>query len=94
VICASDWRAMQRTVRRGFVTLHLEPSGLVLRDCLEWIGLPSKPQINRDGNHRQNLKTGKPAYVAIVEIPDKDRRDRFQAAAVAVVHALLGEAAP
>ena len=98
----SDLRAMQRNTLQGFCTLHLEPSGLVLRDCSfhrtddgrEWIGLPSKPQIDRDGNHRQDLKTGKPAYVAIVEIPDKDRRERFQAAAVAAVRALLGKAAP
>ena len=101
MIRASDWRAMQRNTLQGFCTLHLEPSGLVLRDCSfhrrddgrEWIGLPSKPQIDRDGNHRQDPKTGKPAYVAIVEIPDKDRRERFQAAAIAAVHALLGEAA-
>lgn len=80
MICASDWRAMQRNTPQGFCTLHLEPSGLA-----------SKPQIDRDGNHRQDLKTGKQAYVAIVEIPDKDHRERFQ---VAAVRALLGKAAP
>jgi hypothetical protein len=101
MIRASDWRAMQRNTLQGFCTLHLEPSGLVLRDCSfyrttdgrEWVGLPARPQIDREGNYRQAPNMGKPAYIAIVEIPDKKRRERFQTAAVAAVYALFDGAA-
>jgi hypothetical protein len=101
MIRASDWRPMQRNTLQGFLTLYLEPSGLVLRDCTfhrmtdgrEWVGLPSRPQIDREGNHRQDPKTGKPAYIATVEIPDKEQREQFQRAALAAIRKLMGEPA-
>jgi hypothetical protein len=65
MIRASDWRPKVSNTLQGFVDLELEPSGLALRDCTyhkhadgrEWVGLPGKPQIDRDGaaqgsNHR------------------------------------------
>ena len=98
MIRASDWRSMERNTLRGFVTLYLEPSGLVLNDCTlhrmpdgrQWIGLPAKPQLDRDGQHRKDPATGKPLYVPVVEIQGKEARERFQAAALAAVHQLLG----
>jgi hypothetical protein len=96
MIRASDWRPMPRNTLRGFVTLTLEPSGLRLHDCAlhrngdrEWIGLPGKPQINRDGQQRKDPTTGKALYTPLVEVPDKDARERFQRAALAAVHELL-----
>jgi hypothetical protein len=98
MIRASDWRPMPRNTLRGFVTLTLSPSGLTLRDCTlhqkearQWIGLPGRPQVDRDGTPRKDLATGKLLYVAVVEIPDKTARERFQAAALAAVRELLGD---
>ena len=97
MIRASDWRPIQRNTLRGFVTLTFEPSGLVLHDCAihkegrDWIGLPGKPQIDRDGQPRKDPITGKQLYVAIVEIPDRDARERFQQAALAAVRDLIGD---
>jgi hypothetical protein len=75
---ASDWRPLERNTLRGFVTLHM-PSGLVLRGCTlhrdavgkEWVGLPGKPQIDREGQHRKDPTTGKLAYLPVVEIEGK-----------------------
>jgi len=97
---ASDWRPLERNTLRGFFVLHL-PSGLVLHDCTlhrkddrEWVGLPGKPQIGADGLPRKDPNTGKPLYTVIVELPDRKVRERFQAAALEAVHALLGERHP
>jgi hypothetical protein len=98
MIHASRWRPMERGSLRGFVALSLQPSGLILHDCTlhrtadgrEWIGLPSKPQVDREGQHRKDPSTGKPLYSPVVEIQDKEARERFQAAALTAVHLLLG----
>jgi hypothetical protein len=97
MIRASDWRPMGRNTLVGFVTLELQPSGLVLNDCSfhrhhdgkEWVGLPAKPQLDRDGGHRKDAHTGKVLYTPVVEIKGKEARERFQEHAVAAVHALL-----
>jgi hypothetical protein len=100
MIRASDWRPVERNSLRGFITLNLEPSGLVLRDCTvhrtqdgrEWIGLPAKPQIDRDGQHRKDPETGKSLYTAVVEVQGKEAWERFQTAPLAAVRQLLGAA--
>jgi hypothetical protein len=98
MIRASDWRPFLRNTLVGFVKLTLEPSGLVLNECAlhrkddrEWIGLPGKPQIDRDGQPRKDPATGKLLYSPVVEIPDKQARDRFQRAAIGAVRVLLGD---
>lgn len=93
---ASDWRPLERNTLRGFLTLEL-PSGLILHECTyhrtvtgaEWIGLPGRPQLDREGKQRKDPDTGKSLYVSIVELRGKEQRDRFQAAALAAVHELL-----
>jgi hypothetical protein len=100
MIRASDWRPMERNSMKGFLTLTLEPSGIVLHDCTlrrmpdgrAWIGLPGKPQVDREGRHRKDPASGKPLYTPVVEIPDKAARERFQQAALSAVHELLGDA--
>jgi hypothetical protein len=90
---------MPRNSLQGFVILTLEPSGIVLHDCTyhrmpegrEWIGLPGKPQIDREGQHRKDPATGKPLYTPVVEIKNKAARERFQLAALAAVHALIAK---
>jgi hypothetical protein len=98
MIRASDWRAFERNTLRGFITLTL-PSGMVIKECTvhhkdgrEWIGLPGRPQLDRDGTPRKDPNTGKLLYSNVIEIPDREARERFQAAALAAVHELLGEA--
>jgi hypothetical protein len=100
MIHASNWRPLKRNSLRGFLSLTLEPSGIVLHDCAlhrkgdrEWIGLPGKPQMDRDGQQRKDPTTGEALYTPIVEIPDKDARQRFQNAALDAVRELLGGAA-
>lgn len=93
---ASDWRPLVRNTLQGFFTLEL-PSGLILNECTyhkapsgsEWIGLPGRPQLDRDGMQRKDPATGKALYTPSVEIKGKQQRERFQAAALAAVHELL-----
>lgn len=97
MIRASDWRPAQKNTLQGFCSLHLEPSGITLHDCSlhrrpdgrEWIGLPAKPQLDRNGQQRKDA-SGKAIYTPIVELKGKEQRERFQAAALAAVHELLG----
>ena len=97
MITATDWRPVTKNTLRGFLTLKLAPSGLVLKDCSlhekgdkRWIGLPSKPQLDSDGRQRKDAATGKPLYTPSVEIVGKAERERFQEAALAAVDRLLG----
>lgn len=98
MIVASDLKPIERNTLKAFLSLELRPSGLILRDCSyhrhpdgrEWIGLPAKPQIDSEGRQRKDPATGKALYVPIVEIRGKQEREKFQAAALAAVHALVG----
>jgi hypothetical protein len=85
---ATGWRPHSSGTLQGFFDLDL-PSGLTIRDCTlhekgerRWIGLPGRPQIE-DGRHRTDPATGKPAYVPVVEIRDRERRATF------IKHALI-----
>jgi hypothetical protein len=93
---AANWRPHQKNTLQGFLDLEL-PSGLVLRECSyhardgkAWIGLPSKPQIGRDGKHRAD-ENGKLLYAAIIDFATKEARERFHAAALQAVRVLLGQ---
>jgi hypothetical protein len=100
VIKASDWRPIERGSLRGFCTLTLSPSGLILHDCAvhqhangaRWVGLPGKPQVTADGRIRKDPGSGKTLYSPIVEIADREARERFRGAALAAVEEMLGEA--
>jgi hypothetical protein len=92
---ASGWRPHSSGTLRGFFNLRL-PSGLLLNDLTlheqgekRWVKLPGKAQIE-DGRHRSDPRTGKPAYTPVVQIPDRDRRDKFNAEALAAVDRMLG----
>jgi hypothetical protein len=97
MIRASNWRPLVRNTLQGFVDLELAPTGLALRECTfhrhedgrEWIGLPGKPQIDRDGTPRKDPITGKLLYTPLVVIKDKAARERFRDAAIAAVHRLI-----
>jgi hypothetical protein len=96
MIVASDWRPMERNTLRGFLTLRLAPSGIVLRECSlhvkgekRWVGLPSKPQVDAEGRHKIDPATGKKAYSPVAEVTGTEARRRFQEAALAAVDKLL-----
>ncbi len=70
---------------QGFLDLEC-PSGMVLIGCTfhvkgdsRWIGMPA----------REYMKGTEKAWQAMVEIPDKDRRDRFNAEACAAIDRFL-----
>lgn len=95
---AEDFRRVEKNTLRGFFDLVL-PSGLVLKECSwhcqadkQWIGLPGKPQLDRDGRHRVD-DTGKRLYSNIVEIRGKEAASSFQRQALVALHALVGERA-
>jgi hypothetical protein len=101
MITAIGLRVLPKGALQGFVDLELRPSRLVLRGCTlmesngrRWIGLPGRPQTQRDGAPVIDPKTGKPAWAPVVEIRDKEARERFQTAALAAVDRLLGADAP
>src|SRR5262249_32075707 len=86
MITASDLRPMERNTLRGFVTLALEPSGIVLHDCTlhrtpdgrEWIGLPGKPKIDTEGRQRRDPLTGKPLYALLLRSSGARRGTGFR----------------
>ena len=98
MIIASNFRRLERNTPKGFVTLALEPSGLIIHGCTvheqggkAWIGLPAKPQINRCGAARIDARSGKPLYTPALEFKDRTAWRRFQQVALQAVRALIGE---
>ena len=70
----------------GFFDVHL-PSGMKLNGCTlmqkdnkRWIGFPSKEWVKADGTK---------SYVPIVEIPDREARDKFNAAVLPLAERAL-----
>jgi hypothetical protein len=91
---ASGWRPHSSGSLQGFFNLRLA-SGLCLNDLTlheqgdrRWVGLPGKPQIDSEGRHRVG-DNGKKLYTPVVEIPDRERRDKFTAEALAAVDRML-----
>lgn len=82
------WKALERGSMKGFLSLSL-PSGMVIHEIMlfekegkRWIGLPSRPFEKKDGTK---------AYNAIVEFPDRDRRDKFIQMALAAMDRYFAE---
>jgi hypothetical protein len=87
-----DFKPIVKGSLRGFATVEL-PIGLKIHDILVltshgkiWASLPSKPQIDKNGQHRKDIN-GKAAYTAILEWRDRDLSDRFSQAVVELVRA-------
>jgi hypothetical protein len=77
MITVSNPRKINKGALIGFLDVAL-PSGMKLNGCTllekdgkRWIGLPSKEWTKTDGSK---------SYVPIVEIPDREARDKFNAA--------------
>jgi hypothetical protein len=80
---ASDWRPHEKATLRGFFTLRL-PSGMIVRELTlhekgdkRWVGLPARPRLDEGGRHRQDPTTSRGQWDPVIEIPDRDRRDKF-----------------
>jgi hypothetical protein len=88
-----SWKPLRKNSLLGFAAVELPTIGLKVHDIPVlashnkiWASLPSKPQIDRDGQHKRDVN-GKPVYAAILEWRDRDLSDRFSAAVVALIHA-------
>jgi hypothetical protein len=88
-----SFKPLVKNSLRGFATIEL-PIGLKISDIpvlishnKAWASLPSKPQLDRDGQHKKDIN-GKPAYTAMLEWRDRDLADRFSQAVVELVKAV------
>ena len=79
----TEYKAVAKNTLVGTFTLRLDPIGLTIRECLfhrkqsdggshEWVAFPARPYT----------KDGKTEYAKILDWPDRDTWDRFQAAIV------------
>jgi hypothetical protein len=92
---AFDWRSHTANTLQGFFNLEL-PSGMVIHDLTlheqgnrRWVGLPGKPQLDEDGQHRKDPATGKKLYAPVIEIRSRARRGSFTREALAAVDRML-----
>ena len=74
--------------------LHLRIHELTVheKNGQRWVGLPSRPQVTRDGTVRRDDQTGKTLYANILEITDRKTRDAFSARTIAALIAGFPEA--
>jgi hypothetical protein len=86
MITISNARKLNKRALIGFFDVTL-PSGMKLNGCTllskdgkKWVGLPSKEWTKTDGTK---------SYVPIVEIPDRDARDKFNAAVLPLAERAL-----
>ena len=85
-----EFKPLLKNTLRGFVSIRF-PFGLVIKDITihtkggrEWCGMPSKPQLDREGKLRYD-DNGKLLYANILEWRDRDTADRFSATVIRLV---------
>jgi hypothetical protein len=78
-------------VLRGHATLHLPRLRLTLFGCPvfvsdagKWVGLPSKPMLDRDGNVRRD-GAGKPTFVPMLAWDSRTLQASFSRSAIAAL---------
>ena len=83
----------------GFLTVFLPQLHLRIREITvhekngqRWVGLPGRPQINKDGSVRRDDQTGKVIYTNIIELTDRATRDAFSKRTIASLVAAFPEA--
>ena len=93
---SSGWRPHLSGSLQGLFNLRLA-SGICLNDLTlhqqgdkRWVGLPGKPQLDAEGRQRLG-NNGKKLYTPVVEIPDRQTRDRFTTQALAAIDRMLGQ---
>lgn len=77
---------------RGFVDVHIPAWRLRLFGCpvheshgRRWVGLPSRPQIDRDGVAVRDEEKGKVRYFPVIGFDDVEVLHRFSDATVAAL---------
>lgn len=77
-----EWRPVRKNSLLGFVTVRLGKN-LLFHDAplmrsggRQWVAMPSKPRLNRDGTPLLG-QNGKPLWQPIVSWGDKEAADRF-----------------
>ncbi len=77
----TNFRRVAKNTLRAIFDLHL-PSGLIIRGAMlhensgrRWIGLPARPYEGADGAQ---------CWAAFIDFTDRDVRNRFMTAALAV----------
>jgi hypothetical protein len=83
----TEFTAVQRNSLRGFCTV-VHPSGLILsdvsvhqRDGAAWASPPSKPMLDRTGQHMKDAN-GKTLWVPIISFASKDIRNHWSTAVI------------
>jgi hypothetical protein len=86
MITVSNARKINKGALIGFFDVQL-PSGMKLNGCTllekdgkRWVGLPSREWIKPDGSK---------SYAPIVEIPDRDARQKFNSVVLPLVERAL-----
>lgn len=85
---ASGYKPLNKNTLVGVFDLTLD-SGIVLYGMMlmkkndsQWVSFPGKPII-RDG--QASMKDGKQEYAKLADIPDRARRDAFNAQVIAAL---------
>jgi len=83
----SNAKPLNKNTLRGFFDVTLA-SGLKLNGCAlhekdgrRWVGLPAREWTKQDGSK---------SWTPMVEVPDRDTRDKFNAAVVPLAAKALG----
>ena len=86
-----SFRPLRKGSLLGFADLLIVEMGLRIREASihqsygrRWVGLPAKPQIDREGRLRHDDR-GKTAYVNILQFTDKATSDGFSERAIAAL---------
>ena len=86
-----NFKPLRSNTLFGFATIVLPELHLRILDATvheshgkRWIGLPAKPQIDREGAVRRDDR-GKIAYSAIQQFTDRTTSDAFSARAIAAL---------
>lgn len=96
-VSIQNYRARISNTLRAFIDVRVGP--FTLHDVTvheadsgsRWIGMPSRPQIAKDGTILRAPKTGKPAYAASITIDDPAARERFRKAVLDALDELQGK---
>jgi hypothetical protein len=89
-ITCTDFRPFRRNTLRGFATVHIDELKLTFHDIAihqhdngaRWVGLPSKPIVDRDGNLKRTSE-GKIEYAKLFGFDSRAVSDAFSAAVIA-----------
>lgn len=99
IMKVSNWRRLIKNTMQGLFDLELD-SGMRLHDCVlhqkgdaRWIALPARPALTKNGRVLLSPKDNRPVYSCCIDIPDRERRARFQEQALAAVERLIGREA-